>query len=338
MKRGCQSSRFTKNTCTKPFLTIAIDSLTNCFLCDCEGWLPIPVGKVLDFWSIEEVFSCSSAKILQEDISQGHFSWCAVEHCGILENAIDPRNFSLSINIDESCNLHCPSCRRDPIMITQGEAYDLKIKSIERILHWLELFDKKIQISMSGSGDPLASLITRPLIKTQKLKPNQIFSLGTNGLLIKKQLQGQPIFDNIRRFNISVDAGSADVYHDVRRPGKWEILIENLEFLRDSGKSSITNLQFIVQNKNYKDLPAFVDLCKSFGFTGAVTQLDDWGTWNVNDTPIKDFWTIKNGVFHDHDVLNVSHKNHADAKSIIKQCLGDPIIMFSPVILKKIQQ
>lgn len=319
-----------------PFYTIVVDVLGNCLLCICETWLPLPVGKIFDFNSIEEVLSSPQAKMIQKDVADGMFSWCAVDHCGIRDNDKIKNVFSLSINIDESCNLYCPSCRRSSIMVTEGSEFEKKIRMIERIMQWLDAFNQPIHIYTSGSGDPLASLITRPLIKNFRPKANQYFHISTNGLLLKKQLADRPIFDQIKSFALSIDAGSPEIYHDVRRPGNWDVLLENLDFLKHSGKQSYVQLSFVLQNKNYKDLPNFVSLCKSYGFKGLVSQLDDRGTWNLSASNNEDTWTILNGNFLDQNVLDKRHPNHTEAKAIVQDLINDPDISFTPYILKQL--
>jgi len=334
MPRGSKSTIPIGNTCNSPFHDITIDYLGNCLICSCDGWLPLPVGQVQDFTSIDEVLSCDRAKVLQDDISSGNFSWCAVDHCGIREHDIIRNQINLSINIDESCNLQCPSCRRDTIMNTGGPGYDKKLKDVNVILSWLEKYQNPIHITMSGNGDPLASHIMRPIVKNFHPKSNQTFTIFTNGLLIKKQIHdGMPIFDSITDFRISVDAGSKDVYEDVRRPGKWEVLLENFDYLAEVKKHRKVTLSFNLQNKNYKDVPNFVDVCHRYGFIGSIHGLDDWGTWSLTDSLDKDVWTIKNGIFSDHDVLNPAHPNHAFCKDIVAQYQNAKDIYFSPSIL-----
>ena len=102
MPRGAQSAPTITNKCNVPFYSITIDYLGNCFLCDCDGWLPLPVGKVQDFASIDEVLSCELSKLLQDDIGNGNFSWCAVDHCGIRNQDQIKKHVALFINIDES--------------------------------------------------------------------------------------------------------------------------------------------------------------------------------------------------------------------------------------------
>lgn len=338
MTRGFTSQNLVDYRCMVPSYTLVIDFLGNCLLCDCDGWLPIPVGKVQDFQTIDEVFACESARMIQEDVAQNKFSWCAVDHCGIRQGDKIRTEINLSINIDESCNLHCPSCRRDPIMLSQGPEYEQKRDNIKRIQQWLENYDKKIHITMSGNGDPLASHIMRPLIRNFVPQKNQEFTIFTNGLLLKKHLAGFPILNHLRAITISVDAGSAEVYQNVRRPGRWDVLLENFNFIRDLGLSKITKLNFAFQQANFHDLPNFVELCARYGFWANVHQLDDWGTWSQIEPKVKDTWTIENGIFRDHDVLAETHPEHDLAKKVIEQYLGQPKVGFSPYIINKIQR
>lgn len=338
MPRGFTTKIPVNNRCNFPYNTIVIDFLGNCLLCECDGWLPIPVGKVDDFQSIEALLNCEQSRMIQLDVEHGNFSWCAIDHCGIRKGNKIKTELSLQINVDESCNLHCPSCRRNPIMLTEGPEYEKKLKYIDRITQWLAQYDQPIHITTSGNGDPLASAVMRPLIKNFVPRHNQQFTIFTNGLLIKKQLQGLPILDHLREFKISVDAGSEQIYQDVRRPGRWNVLMENFDFIRDIGKQSCTVLNFALQNKNYQDLGNFVDLCEKYGFRGSVHDLQDWGTWSQIEPDSKDTWTIKNGIFDDHAVLKKSHPNHAHAKDMIQKYVTRTDITFSPNILQLVSQ
>lgn len=338
MPRGFNTTRAVSNRCNVPFYTIVVDFLGNCLLCDCDGWLPLPVGKVQDFDSIQQVFDSPAAKLLQQDVSQGNFSWCAVDHCGIRQESKLKNRVTLYINIDESCNLACPSCRRSTIMLSQGPEFERKSQDMDRIVHWLSNYPDPIRIVVSGNGDPLASHIMRKLLLQWQPKPQQTFKIMTNGLLIKKTLDKMPIMEQIVDFGISIDAGSESVYEDVRRPGKWSVLLENLEYLRSMDKNSLTTLNFALQNKNFQDLPAFAELCDTFGMSGSVHQLDDWGTWNIMEPKNPDVWTIQNGIFADHDVLDSGHANHARALDQVRQLMDHPRLRFAPAILDKIHR
>lgn len=312
LPRGKNYHGHVTHSCNVPTRTVTIDSEANCMLCGCEGWLPIPVGKVWDFESLDEVWQSPIATMLQNDIEQKKYTWCAVEHCGVINKNIFTQTYSLNINLDNSCNLTCPSCRRDAIMITDGQEFDVKIKAINQIFSWLEKFPHPIIISLGGSGDALASLIIRRLIKNYQYRPGQKFKVSTNGLLLKKVMPDSGILPAIDMYSISIDAGTKEVYENVRRPGNWEALIENLEWLSENKQKSKVTLNFVVQNANYKDMKAFADLCIKFNFNGSLMPLSDWGTWNSSSVAAPDAWTISNGIYPDHNVADPQHSNHQD--------------------------
>jgi molybdenum cofactor biosynthesis enzyme MoaA len=322
MPRGKDKKTQITNTCNIPYNTITVDLNANCLICGCDAWLPISVGKVEEFDSIEEVMQSPIAKILQNDVTDKKYTWCAVENCGIANNDIVSNQFSLNINVDESCNLKCPSCRRDTIMHTSGEVVAYKKRVVAHIMSWLSKFKTPIHIRLSGNGDPLASLVIRPLIKHYRPSDTQTFTLQTNGLLIKKQLNNSPLLPNITTIIIGVDAGSRSVYENVRAGGKWNILIENFEFLVSIKKNKIVSLTFALQNNNYTDLENFIDICNRYGFKGTIHGINDWGTWNSMETNEPDTWTISHGIYADQDVLNATHTNYNKCKAIVKNILS----------------
>jgi hypothetical protein len=322
MPRGIDAVIPVKFKCNTPHRVVVVDLKSNCFLCSCDGHLPIPVGQVQDFDTLEAVWNSPTAKLLQQDIDSGKFTWCAVEHCGIRHRNIIRPVYQLGINIDESCNLHCPSCRRDSIMHAGGAEFDKKTQDLSTILGWLEKFQHPIQITLSGNGDPFASQIIRPLFKNFVPRNTHKFRLMTNGLLIRKQLSSSQLLPHIEIFSISVDAGSAAVYHQVRRGGQWDVLMDNFDFLTKSKKNHLVQLNFAVQKSNYKDLYNFVELCCKYNFAGNIHQLDDWGTWNYDTVQMPDTWTIANGTYLDHNVLVPSHPEHQECLRILTDIIN----------------
>lgn len=305
------------NYCDFPSRTLVVDWHGNCFVCACEAWLPITVGNISDFKKLTDVWASSTAKSLQEDVDQKKFTHCAVDRCGILnhnqrsvdycgKNGIIPDSYYISINIDESCNLRCPSCRRGSIMRTSGSEYEHKLAQVNHLVDLLEQFDHPVHIIMSGNGDPLASNIMRPLLHRWRPKNNQTIRLFTNGLLLEKQLTDNSIVDHITQYFISIDAGSAEVYEQVRLGGRFDQLRRNFDFLSNLVKTTHADvlLKFVLQKDNYKDIKNFAALCYEYQFNGVINRLEDWGTWND---------------FNEHDVIgNTNHPLHTDAIDHLK--------------------
>jgi MoaA/NifB/PqqE/SkfB family radical SAM enzyme len=286
------------NHCDFPSYVLVIDRNGECFVCACEAWLPISVGNIMNFSRLEDIWLSPVARNLQEDINSQKFTHCAVDRCGVLTSdrltkkyaGVGPAKvqdksyqcYYISINIDDSCNLSCPSCRSQPIMTSSGVQYDQRLAMVNHVVNLLQNFDYPTHIIMSGNGDPLASNIMRPLLHSYQPKSYHSLRLFTNGLLLSKQLDNNPIVNNITQYYISIDAGSADVYEQVRQPGRFDQLIKNLDFLRDLSQQTNAQvlLKFVLQKDNWHDQQPFVDLCTHYGFQGIINRLEDWGTWS----------------------------------------------------------
>lgn len=294
------------NSCNFTKRVLLLDDKGECLVCRCAMFLPISVGKITDFNSLEEVWSNPIARELQQDIDDKKFTYCAVEKCGIATANMIQYHYTLLLNVDESCNLACPSCRRNAIMHKTGEEFEKRSAQFNHFLRLLEKFDKPTQIIISGSGDPFASHITRPFLADYKPLPNHKVHIFTNSLLLKKQLRNNPLVNNINIYWVSIDAGTKETYEVVRRPGRWENLIENLDFLKETADKTqaYVSLRFVIQNSNFNDLFAFNELCNHYNFNGHIAALENWTAWDN---------------FSEHDVLgNTQHPNHAAAIHFLK--------------------
>ena len=316
--------------CEVPKYIVSVNPDGQCFLCSCEIWLPLTVGHINEFNSLEEMWNSPIAIAIQEDVANKKYSHCAVSRCGILTNNINGilgwedgkiSAYQIGINIDNSCNLACPSCRKEIVNYTSGPVFEEKQKAIYHLLDLLEKFDKPCVIRTSG-GDALASTILRPLFTKTKLKDNQSFYLQTNGLLMQKVLPGSKMLESLAEISISVDAGSKEVYENVRRPGKFSILEENLQWLVDHRSlfrpDFRANLTFTIQKENALDVLNFAALCKKYNLRGNIQGLEDWGTWSN---------------FKDQDVINnKDNPLHLKTIELLKEVSKDPNILLVPIV------
>lgn len=308
-------------TCERPFKTTTISNNGDCFVCICDAWLPVSVGNIEAFQSLEDIWQNPIAKEIQQDVKDKKFTNCAVEHCGILHGDILQPAYRINVALDTSCNLACPTCRREIINFSSGSVYEERLKRVNHFLKLLENFQHDLHIILIGNGDPLASTIIRPIILNWKPKPNQKIILFTNGLLMEKLLPDSSILHSVSEFHISVDAGSKQVYEQVRRPGKYEVLRKNLDWLsQHRPKNSEIILKFTLSSDNVLDIENFTKMCSHYKFRGEITKLDDWGTFDNFDS--KDV------------VDNVNHKLHQAAISNLKIAKTQKQIWISPSLVK----
>ena len=292
------------NICNIPKKTLTIDNQGNCLLCICDGWLPISVGHITDFDSFEEIWQTDLAKTIQKDVDDKKYTWCSVDYCGIKNTNKFMPDYTISINIDESCNLKCPTCRSAFINFTSGSIYDNKLTWSKHIVKLLENFDHKCLVIMSGNGDPFASLIYRPILMNLAPNPKLVFKIMTNGLLLKKLLKKTAIYNNIEQYSISIDAGDAETYKKVRVNGSWESLIENLNFLKlELEDNKFVNLNFCLHNENLDSLNNFVELVGKYQWNGTIQSLEDWGSYKY-----KKFFNQQNVLDKRHNLFPLAIK------------------------------
>lgn len=313
------------NSCNITHYTVSIDNQGNCFLCHCDAWVPISVGHIMDFNRLEDVWQNDIARTIQKDIDDKKFTWCSVDQCGIRNEWMQKEFHFVSINTDESCNLRCPSCRFEVIRKDKGPEYEKKVMWTTHIIQLLEKFEKRCHVSMSGNGDPLASRVYRPFVLNMKPQKNISFQFKTNGLLMKKLLPKSQILPQITEYSISIDAGDCDTYEKVRLGGKWEQLIDNLNWLKETVQrySASVHLNFCFQNDNFRSVVAFADLCKKYNFRGELRRIENWGA-------------IAN--YDNENVLNVKHPNYKLAVKELQQVASQSHIDAYGDIVKFIDQ
>jgi len=286
-------------------------------LCGCDAWLPISVANILEISILEEVWQKDLAKKLQKNIDDKKYTWCSVDSCGIKKSDQIKSKYFISVNVDESCNLACPSCRSHKINWITGPKYDSRLKIANHLVGLINNFHKPLEIMMSGNGDPLASLIYRPLLLKMKPKDNIDIRLLTNGLLLKKIIPKIKVKDNIKHLDISIDAGDKDTYEKVRLGGVWEQLIDNLNFVKENFGCEVT-LKFVLQDRNLESLDNFVKLLEKYQFRGNIMPLEDWSS-------MKDFQT--------HNIFSKDHPNNEAMLEKIGRYKRHPLLFFHSMII-----
>lgn len=348
--------------CEQPFVTLSsltpATSIKNdgeppLFACSCPGQMPYQLNamdlKNPDY--VEDVWNGPVIQELRRSILDGDYTYCSKMLCAralngslekkeditdpimkdIIENnrtKIDTPPRFIVLSHDETCNIACPSCREE-IIAVRNDAREKMDKFTDKYI--MPLLDgANTYICLSGDGDPFASKHYRRFI--QNLDPqkhsNLIIDFQTNGLLFTREAweSFSHIHSAIRGARVSIDAATQETYEDVRRPGKWSQINQSMEFiaeLRRSGKISFLCICFVVQKKNYKEMPAFVQLGQKWAadqvlFSRLFPVLHS-GSKNVDD-------------FNQNAVVDESHPEHNEFLSV----LANPIMKSTVVDLTNI--
>ena len=337
------------------------------YLCDCAAWLPFIAGNVVEAVSPDDVWNSEAAQEIRRSILDGDFSYCSRTLCPIIVNDTLPRSEDvtaprlrriidrretilddgprlIALGHDSSCNLACPSCRVGLVMADkpQNERLD---RARERVILPL-LRNRQVGLHLTSWGDPFASRHYRSILEALRHDDFNGVSLFllTNGLgLTKNAWTSMPhLAEKIVELRVSVDAATKETYEDVRRPGRWEIIRENLNVMGElsragtfrrnrfsGGTQSVTSdlfldtehasfvLAFVVQRANFREMPAFVRLAEEVNADTIVFQR------------YYSFGHEGSDVFSSKDVASPAHPEHAELQAI----LADPILQ-SPRVLQ----
>lgn len=298
--------------CSKPFTWFEVSrgrEEGDVYLC-CPSWLERSVGN-LTRQSVQEVWNGPAAQEVRESILDGSFRFCSRERCPSLQTVTGPvqrvedvtdREMleilgaaqtvmsrgprEINCSYDRSCNLSCPSCRTAIIVDNAGKD---RILGIQEKLRMEALPDAEL-LYITGSGDPFGSPFFRHWLQSMRraeMPRLQTIRLHSNALLWTAQMWAtidHEVRALIREAEISIDAATSNTYASNRRGGSFDTLLRNLEFiaaLRAGGPLVSLTFSMVVQENNFREMPAFVALGRRFGADAVYfSQLVDWGTFD----------------------------------------------------------
>ena len=286
--------------CPRPFDTILIDKNGSCYACECTSWLPQSIGN-LQIKSLDEIINSKMHKHLQDSIVDKTYRYCNENQCSYIKsNAVEHITGGTNINqlrlaIDDSCNLRCPSCRKELIFYKEGSQYKKRIQLADKINDWLYTYNKPIQVHIGSDGDPFASHVYRHFMEQTPKRDNIKYSILTNGLMFKEFHTKVPyVINNLQELGVSIDGASKETYEKLRLGGNWNKIIENLECISELKEKHNFRfiLHFVVQKDNYHEMENIINLGEQYGADRVwLNKIEDWGTMddfktqNIFETP-----------------------------------------------------
>ena len=320
--------------CPMPFTHLATGYKGDAFVCCCPAWVPFAVGNVLEAPSADAVWNSDVAAEIRRSVHDGDFSYCSRTLCSyiaaqklplkaeitdpLLRRYIDERSVVLEevpqlveLNHDPTCNLACPSCRTEIITATTEEQ-DTYAESARRVI--LPLLRKVNGLSyISGGGEAFASKHYRSILAALNRTeyPDLYLYLITNGQLAtaERWRQFPDLLEMIDILSVSIDAARAETYERLRRPGKWPSLMKNLELIaemRRSGSIRRFQINFVVQEENYREIPEFIELGARLGVDSIWLQR------------VTNYGAYVESAFAKADVTSSLHPQHEELLDILR--------------------
>jgi hypothetical protein len=338
------------------------------YLCDCAAWLPFVAGNVVEADSPDAVWNSDQAREIRRSVLDGDYSYCSRTLCPAIVNDALPRSEEvtsprlrriierhetvlddgprlIALGHDSSCNLACPSCRVGIVMADRAQNEWLD-RARDRVILPL-LRGRQVGLHLTSWGDPFASRHYRSILEALRepeFEGVKLYLL-TNGLGLTAQMwTAMPhLAEKIVELRVSVDAATKETYENVRRPGRWEVIRENLSVIGEMSKAgkfrrnrfaggmqSVSSdlyldakdpvsfvLAFVVQSANFREMPAFVKLAEEVGADVVVFQ------------KYYSFGHERAAVFSARDVAAPAHPEHEQLQAILQ----DPM-MKSPRVIQ----
>lgn len=299
--------------CPYPFARLDVGPRE--FVPCCYGWLTdefyaIPAGP--DPWN------GPAARELRWRILAGDYRYCKRDVChrplydreqlaelveSSIEAALSPANYQalldgevempdgpsgMALVADPRCNLACPSCRSSKI--TKLDPYfERQVEHAERLL---ALYRKDVRsLKMAGNGEVFFSPFLRKVLKdisTETYPALNRIHILTNGTYMTAETfeKLRPGSDLVQSIVVSIDAGTGDVYREVRG-GDWDALVRNLEWVaeeRKLGRFREFGLSFTVRAANFHTMPEFVELGNRLGVSWiSFSKFTRWGDMGIVD-------------------------------------------------------
>lgn len=298
----------------------------------------------------EDIWNSKKAKQLRYCVSMGNFEYCnkfcialktldleksedylkyrkdfdynfkSVDEC---ELKVYPKTITLSCDV--SCNLCCTSCRNEKKVLSSDESTKLYDTLVAKVLPLMKDCE---QLSLLGSGDFFMSKASMNFVKhiTREKFPELELHIITNAQLFNEKNWSQ--FDNLRgipiKVDISIDASRKDSYEKIRLGAKWEVLLENLEYissLKKAGQIVSLRFNFVTQLENFKQMKEFVKLAEKYNADAVWFQrIANWGTIPKEEFLKLDVFDKNNSHFKKANSILEELKNSSDI-NVFENCL-----------------
>lgn len=296
---GHDTGLLNAHVCPHPFTRFEVNPTGEVHIC-CPMHVPTSIGNV-ESGDIEEMWNGDRVRKIRQSVLDGSFKYCSHTTCPSMTSGKLPKKSSpeilanrimsgavqdgrldvghlhyLKFGYDMSCNLSCPSCRREVIM-ERPDSRAPKRKTIAE--KFIPLLPSLEQLRINCAGEFLVSRHSRDLLKLidPLANPNLAVEIISNGTLFSKREWDK--FENIhpmvRFVRISMDAALPQTFELVRRGGKWAVIIENLRFLaqlRRENRIKRLVLAFTYQDHNFREMREFVELSRELGADRAIFE------------------------------------------------------------------
>jgi len=227
-------------------------------------------------------------------------------------NNKNPYPITIEIDPSNACNHSCPFCISGHIHLSKYKNTEFFNRTIlnkdifKNLIEELVTTDIKA-INWTGGGEPTLNPFLGEAIKYIKNNSKIEMGMFSNGSLLKKFNLFEVIADCLSWIRISIDAGSAKTYDNLRKTNNsnnFNVVVNNIrELIKIKNKKNsniIIGVGFVVTRDNYLEIEDFANLFKKIEvdycqFKPEIIQIERniKKTSNGSMQISSDFWTNK---------------------------------------------
>lgn len=294
LRRRSERSDHPALFCRVPFTDVMVTPNGDVYPSCCPDWVEFPLGNLLDQpW--DAIWNGPAAKKLRRSALDGDLRHCDHSWCPHIAGAVagrpdhhvaplaDAARLALppealagqvhlatppayvAMNHDDSCNLACPTCRVEIRSVTGPAA--AQVESVQVTVE-REVLPGARGFGTSGTGDPFASRAHREFLVRFRREDHPSVErvvLCTNAIMFTeaKWRRMPGLHDLSLTVDISIDAASRSTYEVVRRPARWDRLMENIHFVAGLPNLDELIVNMTVSKMNIHEVLGFYELAES---------------------------------------------------------------------------
>ncbi len=271
----------------------------------------------------KEIWESRRARISRLSLANHTYIFCDKKRCPFLSGVV-PKNReedkipvrdieferikkypdSIAPEIDRSCNLYCKSCRKKVYIEKSMESDAFTELVLERAV------PLPARLIINTVGEPFASKNCLRIIHDEITRKKGQISIYTNATLLFPKVIDEILeeYQSIE-LSVSVDAATEDTYKKLRRGGNWDKLMKNLNYcriLRQQGRITYFQMNFVVQTGNVHEMQAFADMAINLNADCiAMNAIENWGNLSADEY---EQMSIVRGGYHQRGLQKIFYK------------------------------
>lgn len=183
-------------------------------------------------------------------------------------DALHARKLKVLIDITNKCNLRCVMCHFSFDKVFYRAPEHMTPEQFGRIAE--ALFPLAHTAVLSAGSEPTVSPHFERILEIAGRHRLPALQFLTNGLKLDGRRVDAVLNAGITQIDVSIDGATASTYERIRRGGRFDVLVSNLQRLRDEKRQRglhhpLVQFNLTLMRSNLHELPAFVDLAEACG-------------------------------------------------------------------------